>query len=912
MSDDRRLGTLSFSSSESTAKANSDYPRRISMLPSSSGGRDSGGASGHTIPGPGQQPSSSSLERPTGHSDSGNILTENAIRPDAGGRLPSTKIYHYDVAITPDLPPQRARQLWIQMERDGAFNTKAVFDGRANAFAPSEINGIELGHTFEVELPNDGGRRSKSNPNVFKVKIAFVAAIDVASLKMFLQKAAPLSTSCLTAIQALNVALTHKPFSMMTNVGRSIYTPDGAQNLQGGLEKWDGIFQSIRTGERQAYVNIDTTATAFIRGGTAVEVIADVLQQRLSPRSLDSYEISKVEGVLKGCKFAVNRGDFKRKFTLAALSKHGADATLFNMTLNDGSTKRLSIAEYFLNQYGRRLQYPSLPCFGAKGKGDMSFFPAELCFIMPGQHYKKKLNEDQVTAMIKTTAIRPDARARKIRECLRILDFEHNQYLQAFNMRISTEMAVVPARILPAPEIKLKNGTRERPNNGAWQIRGFVQPAKLESWGILCCDREHKVSRGQIQNFVRQLINGMSSQGMAIVENQPPIEYFQPQGDIRRDIDSLSRHVERKCRRLPQLLVIMLAGKTSLYGAIKAHCETSPHGIMTQCAYLRKAIRADDQYCRMISLKINTKLGGIVSVLPEGSMPIMDRRSTLVIGADVSHPAPGEDKPSIASVVASMDDYCSKFVGRLMLQDSRQEVIENMQSLFKDLLYTYKNQTKHFPKRIICYRDGVSEGQFAEILRTEILSIKQACMEFDKLYLPPITFIVVKKRHHARFFPEGRNADKDRSGNCVPGTVIDTVLTHPSEFCFYLQSHAGIQGTSRSTLYHVVLDENKFTSDSLQQLTFNMCHIYSRCSRSLSIVPAVHYAHLLAFRARHYLDNGVIPEPIGGSQRGLKEEDDEHEGDAHQRERLFFMTPLGEIRVNVCEANFDSRKEGTC
>lgn len=109
----------------------------------------------------------------------------------------------------------------------------------------------------------------------------------------------------------------------------------------------------------------------------------------------------------------------------------------------------------------------------------------------------------------------------------------------------------------------------------------------------------------------------------------------------------------------------------------------------------------------------------------------------------------------------------------------------------------------------------------------------------------------MKKRHHARFFPLTPN-DTDRSGNCLAGTVVDKVITHPTEFDFYLQSHGGLQGTSRPTLYHVISDENKFTSDAIQALTYRLCHTYSRCPKSVSIVPAVYYAHLLAYRARHY------------------------------------------------------------
>ena len=80
------------------------------------------------------------------------------------------------------------------------------------------------------------------------------------------------------------------------------------------------------------------------------------------------------------------------------------------------------------------------------------------------------------------------------------------------------------------------------------------------------------------------------------------------------------------------------------------------------------------------------------------------------------------------------------------------------------------------------------------------------------------------------------------------GTVVDSKICHPTEFDFYLCSHAGIQvgilfavcilsnvliadltlnsfqGTSRPAHYHVLWDENKFTADELQTLTNNLCY----------------------------------------------------------------------------------------
>lgn len=58
--------------------------------------------------------------------------------------------------------------------------------------------------------------------------------------------------------------------------------------------------------------------------------------------------------------------------------------------------------------------------------------------------------------------------------------------------------------------------------------------------------------------------------------------------------------------------------------------------------------------------------------------------------------------------------------------------------------------------------------------------------------------------------------------NIPPGTTVDVGITHPTEFDFYLCSHAGIQGTSRPSHYHVLWDDNQLTADELQQLTYQV------------------------------------------------------------------------------------------
>jgi len=113
-----------------------------------------------------------------------------------------------------------------------------------------------------------------------------------------------------------------------------------------------------------------------------------------------------------------------------------------------------------------------------------------------------------------------------------------------------------------------------------------------------------------------------------------------------------------------------------------------------------------------------------------------------------------------------------------------------------------------------------------------------------------VTFIVVGKRHHMRFFPDTRNSrDTDRSGNCPAGLVVDDHVVHPSLFDFYLLSHGGLLGTSRPAHYIVLKDDNKFSSDSLQALSYGLCHCYAAATRSVSIPAPVFYADLVCQRS---------------------------------------------------------------
>ena len=74
-------------------------------------------------------------------------------------------------------------------------------------------------------------------------------------------------------------------------------------------------------------------------------------------------------------------------------------------------------------------------------------------------------------------------------------------------------------------------------------------------------------------------------------------------------------------------------------------------------------------------------------------------------------------------------------------------------------------------------------------------------------------------------------------GCACTGTVIDTGITHPTDYEFFLNSHASIQGTSRPALYTVLLDQNKINADELQTFSYKcgICSPQLCCPGSVNV-----------------------------------------------------------------------------
>lgn len=227
----------------------------------------------------------------------------------------------------------------------------------------------------------------------------------------------------------------------------------------------------------------------------------------------------------------------------------------------------------------------------------------------------------------------------------------------------------------------------------------------------------------------------------------------------------------------------------------------------------------------------------------------------MMIGVDVSHAAPGQHTGSVAAMTMSTDPEGIRYAAAVENNGYRVEVLreEVVTELFNALSPSWKSEHAAVgingpPGHIIYFRDGVAEGQFAQVMAQEIAPLRKRFANVPKP--PKFTVIVATKRHHIRFFPEPNCRDKN--WNSKRGLLVEQEVTHPFMWDFFLNSHVAIKGTARPVHYHVIHDDSGIPCASLQDMIFRQCFSYARATTAVSLHPAVYYAHLASSRGRYH------------------------------------------------------------
>lgn len=814
---------------------------------------------------------------------------------------PNQSLYRYAVDFSPVVDSKerikrRLFEILLDTPTFAAMRTKVATDYSANLVTATKLNlGPDETKIAPIKYTEVDDDPLRPRDQEYKVKIQLSGVHSTTELLEYLASTDGGRTygDKEETVQVLNIVMSrvanvHPGVAPRPRRNKYFIAGQGAANydLRGGLIALRGYYASVRTATLRVLLNVNVCTAAFYRAGLLVQLMNEFFA---SLGGVNGYSLGELHKFLRLVRVETdhirnkNNQQLRKRKTILGLAlspKYGnPDQVTFKWVKDNAPPQNVSVTTYFAKQYNRTLQSRTLPVVNVGTKEKPVYLPPEVCRVLPGQAAKGALTAAQTSEMIRFAARKPAENANLIAtEGAKLLGVGvgNDGEFTPFGIKVRAEMITVPGRILNAPNLSYANGTIV-PSDGSWNMvsKKFSAGVAIKDWAYLnvILGQGPAVNKEDIDKFVTSLNNC----GLQATKPAGGYSVALPAGGSEVEKAALTSifHKISQQASIKMILIILPNADTGRYARIKWLCDTQ-FGIHNVCVVGSKFSKQQGQpmYMANVAHKFNLKRGGANQTLTAEKLGILQDGKTMVVGIDVTHPSPGSLKnaPSIAGVVASVDRRYSQWPASLCIQESRKEMVTNLENMMVDRLRLWQKKNQNaLPQRILVYRDGVSEGQYNIVLEQELPCIQSA---IKRLYAnnapkPKISIMVVGKRHHTRFYPT-RDGETDRVGNPKNGTVVDRGVTSERQWDFFLQAHTGLQGTARPAHYIVLRDENGLGADGLEQLTHNLCYMFGRATKSVSICPPAYYADLLCERGRCYLHDAFTGAGGSTSSKGTE------------------------------------------
>uniref|UniRef100_A0A8B9BPT5 Piwi-like protein 2 n=1 Tax=Anser brachyrhynchus TaxID=132585 RepID=A0A8B9BPT5_9AVES len=625
----------------------------------------------------------------------------------------------------------------------------------------------------------------------------------------------------------------------MKLIGRNFFDPSQASMLQHyRLQIWPGYSVSIRRRDGGLFLQVDTVHKV-IRSDSVLASMHAIYQQNATGFQ-DECTKQLVGSVV------ITRYN-NRTYRVDDIDWDKTPRDSFTLA----SGEEITFVDYYSKTYGitvRELDQPLLIHRPKEKNGNVSLPLSRL--LLP-----------RLTFLTGVTEIRKDSRMLKMLqspqqhyECLcsllrRIRESQEASHeLMRWGLVLGQDIHRVRGRILPTERINLRHSSFFPSEDLNWSKEvsreASISTISMNYWLLVYPRR--------LQDLMKDLVAAMKSVcgpiGMHV--NAPAL--VELKDDRIETYVKTIRSVLGSEDKVQLLLCITTKSKEDLYSAIKKLCcVQSPvpsqvinvQSLMGQSSKMRSIVQK-------VLLQINCKLGGELWGV---DVPLVRRtavpRDPLCVR--------GGRAGSRACVVLT------KWYSRVVFQMPQQEIADSLRLCLSDALQHFHEMNHCLPKKIVVYRDGVSDGQLDTVVKYEIPQL-QKCFDTFESYRPSVVVVVVQKQISTNFY-----TDTSERLACPPaGTVVDHTITSTDWQDFYLVAHRARQGCSIPTRYVCVLNTANLSAEHLQRLTFKLCHLYWNWPGTIRVPAPCKYAHRLAFLAGQVLH---------------------HEPAAQLRDTLFFL-----------------------
>ncbi|XP_062855465.1 piwi-like protein 1 isoform X1 [Trichomycterus rosablanca] len=615
----------------------------------------------------------------------------------------------------------------------------------------------------------------------------------------------------------------------MQQIGRHYYNPDDPLNIpQHRLTIWPGFVTNILQYECSIMLCIDVSHKV-LRSETVLSFMSSLRQQCGDQRFVDICT-KELVGLIVLTKY--NNKTYR-------IDDIAWDHTP-NNTFKRGDSE-ISFMDYYKTQYGLEItdgnqvllvsQVRRLGPSGAPPPGPALLVP-ELCYLT-GLTDKMRSDFNIMKDLSSHTRLTPEQREGRLNRFITNIskNSEAQSELSTWGLSFENKLLNLSGRVLPAERIL--QGARAfayNPWAADWskEMRGIplISSMPLESWLLFYTRRNADVAHSLLQTLHKVA-------GPMGIRMQKPamIEY-----DDRQE--ALLRALQQNVGPEIQIVVVILpTNRKDKYDCVKKYlCVDCP--TPSQCVLSRTLSRPQAlmTVATKIALQMNCKMGGELWSI---EIPL---KQLMIVGIDCYHDT-ASGKRSICALVASLNQSMSRWFSKCVLQNRGQEIIDGVKVALQGALKAYLKYNKCLPSRIIVYRDGVGDGMLHSVVNYEVPQIMQSIKAMGADYMPKLTVVVVKKRISSRFFA----LLESKLTNPPPGTVIDTEVTRPEWYDFFIVSQAVRMGSVSPTHYNVVFDSSGLKPDHMQRLTYKLCHMYYNWQGIVRVPAPCQYAHKLAF-----------------------------------------------------------------
>ncbi|KAL3117027.1 hypothetical protein niasHT_002986 [Heterodera trifolii] len=656
----------------------------------------------------------------------------------------------------------------------------------------------------------------------------------------------------------------------------------------------NGLKQGDVAGAKAAMV-VQVQKTPFHKVEPMLEKFKKVVP-RWNGGLLENGELAHVSRMLRGLYVhtTYNQQAIQR-FPIYAFSPTNAKTEI--VMVEDG---QITVEQYYAHRYDIKLSAPCAPLVIRRERGKSTHYPMELLMICDYQRVRSaQMTPETNQEMIKACAIPPFLLRKQTDQLTNVLALNQSDHLTKASIRFAERPMEVPARILNPMQLKYADDKLELPGGDCrWRAGRYLLPAQINSWCAIALvdnSRDNNISLAGWKDFVDRYKLMMRMKGMTFEEPSVTEVYNVGNFDLRD-------HFTRMQNSGVEFVLV---------GHPKGHSGDSVHHqmkynelgteVITQSVLIATVNRIKSrggaaETLENIVNKTNMKMGGLNYALPCVSEGML--KKTLVIGFAVNHPAGGfgmdseqkngngsngtsdtgsdaasdngnganghkpQKKPQVVEKrVPSVVGYSAnigennnfEFVGDYKYQEARRdEKLQIIDHIVCHCLNMYKQRRNNKnPSSVIIYRNACGEGFYQHLLAYEVPLVKRLLAEHCN-GKTKLTLIVVNKLQNIRFTPSNiRPNERATEQNVRPGTLIDKGVVSPQWTEFFLASQRALQGTARVPRYAILVDDNEYSMDKIQQFTFALCFGHQIVSSSISLPAPVYIALEYAKRGRN-------------------------------------------------------------